>query len=271
MLRVQQIDSLDLPELEPYRTMRRSQEHERRGFVVVEGEKVVRRLLATPLTVISLLITEEWLGVLRPQLEARPECVHAYVGKKDLLENMVGFQLYHGVLALTQIPKSPSLDEALACSEQPHLLVAADGIASAENMGVLVRNAAAFSVSALIVGETCASPWLRRAVRNSMGGIFHLPVINAVDLAECLRDLARRGTATIAAHPAAHAQKLSQSNLARDCCLVFGSEGHGLSQPVLDACGEHVAVPMPKHVDSLNVSNAAAVFLYEAARQRGRG
>jgi tRNA G18 (ribose-2'-O)-methylase SpoU len=50
---------------------------------------------------------------------------------------------------------------------------------------------------------------------------------------------------------------------------VFGSEGHGISAPILDVCAEHVAVPMPPHVDSLNVSSAAAVFLYEVARQRG--
>lgn len=268
MLHVQPIDSLDLPELEPYRTMRRSQEHERQGIVVIEGEKVVRRLLATPLTVISLLITDNWLEVLRTSLEVRPELVRAYVGKKDLLENMVGFQLYHGVLALAQIPKPALLGDILDSARHPHLLVAAEGLTSAENMGILVRNAAAFSVNALLVGETCTSPWLRRAVRNSMGGIFHLPVVNESNLAERLHDLVRRGIATIAAHPSAREQRLSQTNLARDCCLVFGSEGHGLSQLVLDACTEHVAVPMPMHVDSLNVSSAVAIFLYEAARQR---
>jgi len=56
--------------------------------------------------------------------------------------------------------------------------------------------------------------------------------------------------------------------LAWDCCLVFGSEGTGLSAEVLAACDEAVAIPMPAAVDSLNVASAAAVFLYEATRRR---
>mgnify|MGYP001329875840 CR=1 FL=1 len=58
--------------------------------------------------------------------------------------------------------------------------------------------------------------------------------------------------------------------LFRSCCLVFGSEGHGLSPAALAACDDAAAIPMPPTVDSLNVGSAAAIFLYEANRQRGR-
>jgi tRNA G18 (ribose-2'-O)-methylase SpoU len=61
---------------------------------------------------------------------------------------------------------------------------------------------------------------------------------------------------------------LSQADFSGDCCLVFGSEGAGISPAVLEACDEAVAIPMPPAVDSLNVGAAAAVFLYEVARQR---
>ena len=74
----------------------------------------------------------------------------------------------------------------------------------------------------------------------------------------------------IAAHPRSDAKMLSQADFSGDVCLVFGSEGNGISQAVLDACDEAVAIPMTDGVDSLNVSAAAAVFLYEAGRQRGK-
>jgi 23S rRNA (guanosine2251-2'-O)-methyltransferase len=61
---------------------------------------------------------------------------------------------------------------------------------------------------------------------------------------------------------------LSEANLRSDCCLVFGSEGYGLAEATIEACDEAVAVPMPETIDSLNVSSAAAVFLYEVSRQR---
>jgi tRNA G18 (ribose-2'-O)-methylase SpoU len=270
MLVVHHIQSLERPELEPYRTMRRAAEHQRRGIFVAEGEKVVRRLLHTPLSVISLLVTPEWLQELKPTLENRPEEIHAYVAEKKLLETMVGFQLYHGLLALARIPEAATLEHLLRATPHPRLLVGVDGLSSSENLGVMVRNCAAFNVQALLVGETCASPWLRRAVRNSMGGIFHLPIIPSNNLADDLRRLRDCGFSTVAAHPASGSKALIQADLTRDCCLVFGSEGHGISEAVLAACSVHLAVPMPAHVDSLNVSSATAVFLYEAARQRGR-
>ncbi len=270
MVIVHPIHSLDLPELAPYRTMRRAAEHERAGIFVAEGVKVVRRLLHTNLKIISLLLTQEWLEVLRTSLETRPEEVHAYVAEKKLLETMVGYRLYHGLLALAEIPKPAALEQILRRGDQPYLIVALDGLTSSDNLGVVVRNCAAFRAHALLIGETCGSPWLRRAVRNSMGGIFHVPIVKAESLAEELRRLAIRGFRTIAAHPHAAGKNLPHADFTMDCCIVFGSEGQGISSPVLQACTEHVAVPMPVHVDSLNVGSAAAVFLYEASRQRGR-
>jgi tRNA G18 (ribose-2'-O)-methylase SpoU len=61
---------------------------------------------------------------------------------------------------------------------------------------------------------------------------------------------------------------LSQADFTDDCCIVLGSEGDGISPSVLASCHEAVAIPMPVTVDSLNVGSAAAVFLYEASRQR---
>jgi tRNA G18 (ribose-2'-O)-methylase SpoU len=89
-------------------------------------------------------------------------------------------------------------------------------------------------------------------------------------LAECLQQLRERGVRCVAAHPRVDQKVLSRADFTKDCCVVFGGEGHGISPAVLAACDEAVAIPMPPAVDSLNVGAAAAVFLYEAARQRGR-
>jgi len=121
------------------------------------------------------------------------------------------------------------------------------------------------------VGETSGSPYLRRAVRNSMGAIFDLTVIDCANLVQSLHDLRRRGIRCLAAHPSARGKTLAQADFTGDVCLIFGNEGFGISPAVLAACDEAVAIPMPPQVDSLNVSAAAAVFLYEASRQRGKG
>jgi len=270
MFRVQEIQSLDLPELQPYRTMRRSQEQRNQGIFVAEGEKVVRRLLESNFTVVSLLLPEKWVDSYRPLVEQRPENISVFVADKKLLETLIGFSMYQGVLAVGKVPPPESLDQILSRSHPPRLLVAVDGLTSAENLGALVRNCVAFGVHALLVGETSSSPFLRRAVRNSMGTIFQLPVLESPSLCDTLKNVRARGIRIIAAHPHTSGRTLAQADFNGDCCIVFGSEGHGISSAILDLCNEAVAIPMPPTVDSLNVGAAAAVFLYEASQQRGK-
>ncbi|MFN3407454.1 MAG: TrmH family RNA methyltransferase [Limisphaerales bacterium] len=265
------IASLDAPELAPYRTMRRPVEHVRQGIFVAEGEKVVRRLLQdTRFEVVSVLLPDKWLAAYEPLLAAHPQTIPVFTAESRLLEQLVGFHLYQGVLAVGRIPPPPTVASLLAGAPRPRLFVAADGLSNAENIGVLVRNCAAFSVQGLLVGETCASPWLRRAVRNSMGNIFQVPIVETAALLDALRLLQSNGVRLVAAHPHTEQTTLAATDLTGDCCLVLGSEGDGLRPEVLAACDVAAAIPMPPTVDSMNVTSAAAVFLYEAARQRGQ-
>lgn len=286
MFHVRKIESLDSPELQPYATMRRSREHEQQGIFIAEGIKVTQRLLESNFTVLSMVTPEDWLEEFKPLLEKRPEDVTVFVADKKILESLTGFSLFQGVLALGKIPAPVSFEKVLADSASPRLFVAVDALTNAENLGAIARNCVAFGVQALIVGETSSSPFLRRSVRNSMGAILRLPVIElarlgqwrpttftphttALTLVECLKELRARGIRCIAAHPHTDKRILSQADFKGDCCIVLGSEGDGLSPAVLATCDDAVAIPMPPHVDSLNVAAAAAVFLYEVSRQRG--
>jgi tRNA G18 (ribose-2'-O)-methylase SpoU len=286
MFHVRKIESFDAPELYPYATLRRSREHEQKGIFVAEGIKVTQRLLESNFTVISMVVPEKWLVEFQPLLEKRPEDVIVYVAEKKLLESLTGFSMFQGVLAVGQIPEPVSFEKILTDSPHPQLFVAVDALTNAENLGALARNCVAFGAHVLIVGETSSSPFLRRAVRNSMGTILQLPVIElarlgqwrprtftphttAMTLVDCLKEFRARGIRCIAAHPHTDQRILSQADFRGDCCIVFGSEGDGISPEVRAACDDLVAIPMPPKVDSLNVAAAAAVFLYEARRQRG--
>ena len=263
------VTSLDEEDLHPYRTLRRPLDHQRNGIFVAEGEKVVQRLLKSTLDVLTVLLTPEWLEEYRPHLEQRSGSLRIFVAPKTLVEEIVGFNLHQGIMAVARIPQPLTLQEELARVRHPALLVAVDGLTNAENLGVLVRNCAAFDVDALLVGETSSSPYLRRAVRNSMGTVFNLPVVQLATLVDSLHDLkSKHNIRVVAAHPHAERVALHQAPMTGDCCIVFGSEGEGIRSAVLAACDDLVAIPMQEGVDSLNVASASAVFLYEAQRQR---
>jgi tRNA G18 (ribose-2'-O)-methylase SpoU len=268
MHRVQPVRDLELPELAPYRTMRWQNEQRKQGIFVAEGEKVVRRLLESHLIVVSLLIPEKWAEIYRPLLERHAETFTVYTAEKRLLESLTGFSMYQGVLAVGRVPEPVSLEAAVTNAPAPRLFVAVDEVSSAENLGGLVRNCVAFGAHAIIVGETCCSPYMRRAVRSSMGTVFKLPVVETTKLAGSLRWLRERGIRVIAAHPHTERKWLPESNFTGDTAIVLGSEGKGITPEVLAACDEAVAIPMRNEVDSLNVGDAGAVFLYEAFRQR---
>jgi tRNA G18 (ribose-2'-O)-methylase SpoU len=268
-LQIHPITALDRPELAPYATLRQSREHRREGFFVAEGDKVVRRLLASHFGVVSVLLPARRLAEFEPLIRARPEDVAVYVMEIAELEKLTGFPFFQGVLAVGKIPRLHTLDSILAETRPPRFFVAIDGLTNSENVGVIVRNCAAFGAQALIVDDSSASPFLRRSVRNSMGTIFKLPIVETASLVGALQRLRGEGMRVIAAHPQPEHRAIGAADFRRDCCVVFGSEGPGLSSAVLAACDESVSIPMEAEVDSLNVGSAAAVFLYEAAKQRG--
>lgn len=268
MVRAQPIDTLDLPELAPFRTLKWKSDMRQQGIFVAEGEKVVRRLIESDVEIISLLLPERWLKEYEPLLARRKENITAYTAEKAVLEKLVGFSMYQGVHAAGRVPAPITVQDALTRFPRPLLLMAMDELATDQNVGSLVRNCAAFGAHALVVGETSCSPYMRRAVRASMGTIFRLPVIETESLAGTLEELRRHSVRCIAAHPHAHQRTLGHADLTNDTCIVLGGEGHGIRPEVLAACGEAVLIPMRNGVDSLNVGTAGALFLYEAVRQR---
>ncbi len=268
MLRLQPIESFDDSRLLPYRTMREQEDHQQQKIFVAEGEKVVRRLLDTEIELISVLLPSKWVVSFTPLIEKRPENIDVFFAEKDAIEKLIGFPVHQGVMALAKIPAAATLQSVLERSQLPRLLVAVDGLSGVENLGVLIRNAVAFGAQALIVGPTSNHPYLRRAVRLSMGTIFKLPFIESDDLAETMNQLRSKNIRCIAAHPHTDRKRLWETDFTQDCCIVLGSEGFGISPAVLANCHEAVAIPMSSEVDSLNVGSAAAAFFYEAMRQR---
>lgn len=264
------IDSLELDELRPYRTMRRAVEHVKQGIFVAESETVVKKLLNTNLAIVSVLITQYRLDEIRHLIDERNnKDFKIFVGEKNILEQIVGFDLHQGIMAVAKIPEPSLIEDAVNQSFQPNLFVALDGLTNADNLGVIVRNCVAFGVDALIVGETSSSPYLRRAIRQSMGTVFDLQIVHTKNLRETLVLLEEKlNTHCLAADAHANDISIQDADLIRNICIVLGAEGSGIRKPVLEVCSEKITIPISDRIDSLNVASASAVFLWEVSRRR---
>src|SRR6185295_416682 len=110
MLNLRPIESIDQPELAPYRTMRRPNDHWQQGIFVAEGEKVVRRLLDSDLHIISVVMPQKWFPEFEPLLQKRKEFPQIFVAEnKGILENLTGFSMFQGVLGLANVPATGTL------------------------------------------------------------------------------------------------------------------------------------------------------------------
>jgi tRNA G18 (ribose-2'-O)-methylase SpoU len=266
---IHHITSLEIPELEPYRTLRRPLEHLEKGIFIAESEKVVLRLLESSVPPLTMLISNDRLERHRDVIEKSRHPLDLFVGEKLLLESIVGHRLHQSIMAVAKVPRQISVNELLAIQHSRSVYVLVDGITNAENMGVIVRNCACLNADAVIVLPSSCDPYLRRSVRNSMGNIFSMPIIYISNTKDEIEHIKKCGVRFYAAHPDPQSRDIRTVLFNAKSCIVLGAEGDGISQDVLNFCDEFVTIPMKEGVDSLNVASASAIILHELFRHQG--
>jgi len=159
------------------------------------------------------------------------------------------------------------LEDLLDGLDHAPLLLVLDGVQDPQNLGACLRTAAGAGADALVIPRDRAAP-LSAAVRKvAAGAAERLPLVRVPNLARVLRMLCRRGVWLVGAE-AAGTRSLYQTDLGGPVALVLGAEGRGLRRLTREACDYLVRIPLAAGVESLNVSVAAGVCLYEAVRQR---
>ena len=259
------VDSWDDPHLAPYRNL---PERTLRGesIFITEGWLVTERLLKSRYETESVLLSEDCADRFIDQI---PAAIPVYVGPRELLYQVVGYQFHQGILAVGKRRILPSVRDVLPPPDKsgPLLLVICPQITKPDNIGLVFRSAAAFGVDAVILGERCAEPFSRRILRVSMGAVLHLPLAKTQHLRGELETLKREWrvelVATVLDPPAV---SLPDFTPPERLGLLFGHETEGLSEGWEDLCDHRVTIPMSPLVDSLNLGVAAGVFLYEIRR-----
>jgi 23S rRNA (guanosine2251-2'-O)-methyltransferase len=162
--------------------------------------------------------------------------------------------------------KSRDLDEILAePAEGRRVVLVLDQLSDPHNVGAILRTAAAFGVTAVVVQDRNAPPQSGALAKAASGALDILPYIEVVNIARALDQLAERGFWRIALAGDGEAS-LAEAAPAGDVALVLGSEGAGIRRLVREHCEASAFIPISKQMESLNVSNAAAIALYELRR-----
>lgn len=261
--RVIELADLEHPQLAPYVNVRHTNTTRFGKHFIAEGRLIVQRLIASDYDVESILVERgrmpEWISRVDGSTEI-------YVLPREQIETLVGFDFHRGVMACGVRQAIPQADQVEWASVKR--AIALIGVTESENMGSLLRSAAAFGVHHVFIGPGTADPLARRVLRVSMATALKHQYFLMPDPVAVLRQWsASRQVRTLATTLDATAVCMSQViDDARPWLLLMGNEAEGLSPEILRVASDRVTIPMQLGTDSLNVAVAGAVFLYELSR-----
>jgi 23S rRNA (guanosine2251-2'-O)-methyltransferase len=185
------------------------------------------------------------------------------------LDRLADGGVHQGIVAELRATGPVGIADLIGGAKAAPLIVVLDSIEDPHNVGAIFRTADAAGADGVIRQSRHAAPLGGAAAKASAGAVAHVPVADVVNIARAVEELKEAGVWTIGlAGDGTH--RYDQVDLTLPSAIVLGAEGTGLRRLVRERCDWLVSIPMLGHVDSLNVSVAAGIVLYEAVRQRQR-
>ena len=197
------IDDLADPRVAPYRNVRDADLAGRAHAFIVEARFNVQTLLGpgSRFAPESILGTPVALDAVADDLARVPEGVPVYEASQPVMDEIVGFHIHRGLLALARRAPVPTAEALLDAEGFPRVVVCVEDLTNHDNMGAIFRNAAAFGAGAVCITERCCDPLYRKAVRVSMGYVLRLPFATVPGGAEGVEAVRALGYANIALTP----------------------------------------------------------------------
>jgi len=200
---------------------------------------------------------------------ARERGIPVHFAPMAALDRLAGGERHQGVVAVLAARQTVSLDQILAGAPEPGLLVLADGVQDPRNLGAIVRTAAAAGAAGVVIPIHGACGLTPAVAKASAGALEVLPVAREGNIAEVVVQLKEKGWWVVGLD-ARGGELWTDPDYSLPTALVVGGE-EGLRELVRHRCDRLVRLPLAPGVESLNVSVAAGIVLYEVRRQRSGG
>ena len=240
------------------------------GAGLVIGRNAVRELLKSDREIDKLLVQkgEREGSIVVLVAMAVEKGIPVVETDKNKLDSMAGFVPHQGVIAMASEKEYCTVEDILEIAKErgeAPLIVIADGITDPYNLGALIRCAEGSGAHGIIIPKRRSTGLTPLVSKASAGAIEHMAIAKVSNISNTILSLKEKGVWVFAAE--AGGKPYYETDFKGPCALVFGSEGNGVSQIVVDNCDALTSIPMYGKVNSFNVSTAASVILCEAAKQ----
>lgn len=162
---------------------------------------------------------------------------------------------------ISYLHESHATDELDIPREEKVVLL--ESVRDPQNVGAIIRAAAAFGADRIVMSRDCADIYNSKALRASMGSVFGMRVDRVDNIQKAILSLRSGGRRVFAAALDRESARLGELEISAGDCILIGNEGHGLSREAIEACDKTVFIPMTDGVESLNAATAAAVLMWE--------
>ena len=253
--------------------VRRMQETAEAAENMLEGRNAVQEALAAGRPIDKLYIAAGETDRALARLAAMVRQAGAAVVETDRrkLDQLSATGAHQGVIAMVAAHAYATIDEILENAKsrgEAPLIVVCDELSDPHNLGAIIRTAECAGAHGVIIPKRRSVGLTAVVGKASAGALEYLPVARVANLVSAIRELQKAGV-WVFGTAADGATPLYQADLKSPAAIVIGNEGDGMSRLVAEVCDFKVSIPMRGQISSLNASNAAAILLYEAVRQRG--
>ncbi len=230
------------------------------GLYMVEGLKMLQEAVMSGISIDMVFADKEHM---QEVVEITNQC-KTYMVTLEILSKLSEMKTPQGIIAVVKLPE---LKESIAFHGKKVLLL--DRVQDPGNVGTMIRTADACGFDMVILSSDSADPWQPKALRASMGSIWHIDVEIASSSLIVVARAKESGLKTLAAHPR-DSRICWDEPMSMPLLLVIGNEASGISEEMLHAVDTTLMIPMEGKAESLNAANAAAMIMYEILRQRAK-
>lgn len=240
--------------------IKKSKARTEQGVYIVEGVKMFQE--APENEIVKVYISEELYekGTLKERLETIPY----EILKNEVFSHVSDTKTPQGVLCVMK-QKHYTLEQ-LTEGTCPLLLVL-ENLQDPGNLGTMMRTAEGAGVTGVLLSRGCVDIYNPKTIRSTMGSVYRVPFLYTDDLLKDMERLHEKGITTYAAHLKGE-HYYDEESYRQPTAFLIGNEGNGLSDELSEKAKNYIKIPMGGQLESLNAAVAAAVLMYEAARQR---
>ncbi len=259
------IESPKNERIRQYRRLRKRNFRYREGKFLVEGLQCVAEALVSGHVPECLICSSKGLDAMAAYADViRERAIPCYNAADDVIASLSATVTPQGIIAVSPLVH---VDISSLLGEIPATILIANRVRDPGNLGNMVRIADAAGAGGMVVCAESADLYNAKTVRSTAGSLFHLPLSVGQDIAAAARTLKESGFTLLAAD--AHSGTgMWEIEWPERLALVMGNEAWGIPHDEEALVDEIVHIPLMGHAESLNVSAAAAILLYEAARKR---